>query len=93
MTPGVVLGLVWTSEGSGDLLFIEATLMPGTGQLQLTGQLGSVIQESSKIALSWVRSNVQKLRLKQFEINENVFKESDIHVHFPAGAVPKDGPR
>ena len=84
--PGVATGLAWTPVG-GDILFIEATLMPGTGKLILTGQLGDVMKESAQAALSLI-----KARSQQLGINPQVFEKSDIHVHVPAGATPKDGP-
>ena len=85
--PGVSIGLAWTPVG-GDILFIEATYMPGPGKgLTLTGQLGKVMQESMQAALSWVRSNADALGVKA-----KVFKDNDIHVHVPSGAIPKDGP-
>jgi ATP-dependent Lon protease len=85
--PGVAVGLAWTPVG-GDVLFIEAGRMPGGSKgLIMTGQLGSVMQESVQAALTWVRSNATRLA-----IDPDVFKTSDIHVHVPAGAIPKDGP-
>lgn len=84
--PGVVIGLAWTAVG-GDILFIEATRMPGKGQLILTGQLGDVMKESAQAALSFLRTNAVKIG-----IDPTLFAETDIHVHVPAGAVPKDGP-
>ncbi len=84
--PGVAVGLAWTASG-GDVLFIEAGKMPGAKGLMMTGQLGSVMQESVQAALTWVRSNAAKLG-----IDPEVFKTNDIHVHVPAGAIPKDGP-
>ena len=86
--PGVATGLAWTPVG-GDVLFIEATAMPGSGKLTITGQLGDVMRESAQAALSWVRRNVAKLAP---ELAEDWFAKHDIHVHVPAGAVPKDGP-
>jgi ATP-dependent Lon protease len=83
---GVAVGLAWTPVG-GDVLFIEATDMAGRGQLKLTGQIGSVMQESASIALSYVRRHADKLG-----IDAAVFKDKDIHIHFPAGSIPKDGP-
>jgi ATP-dependent Lon protease len=84
--PGVATGLAVTATG-GDVLFIEATAYPGKGRLKVTGQLGEVMQESAQAALSWVRSHAEQLG-----IDPNWFAEQDIHVHIPAGAVPKDGP-
>jgi ATP-dependent Lon protease len=83
---GVVTGLAWTSTG-GDLMVIEALRMPGSGRLTVTGQLGDVMRESVDAAFSYVRS-----RAEAIGIPEEVFKESDVHVHLPAGAIPKDGP-
>jgi ATP-dependent Lon protease len=83
---GAVTGLAWTATG-GDLMLIEALRMPGTGKLTVTGQLGSVMRESVDAAYSYVRSRAEVLGIAKDE-----FKESDIHVHFPAGAIPKDGP-
>jgi ATP-dependent Lon protease len=85
--PGVAVGLAWTPVG-GDVLFIEAGRMPGGNKgLIMTGQLGSVMQESVQAALTWVRANATK-----YGVDPDVFKTSDIHVHVPAGAIPKDGP-
>ncbi|MFN3744894.1 MAG: endopeptidase La [Hyphomicrobiaceae bacterium] len=84
--PGVATGLAWTPAG-GDILFIEATRIPGTGGLILTGQLGEVMRESAQAALSIVKN-----RAAQFGIDPARFEKSDIHVHVPAGAIPKDGP-
>jgi ATP-dependent Lon protease len=82
--PGVATGLAWTPVG-GDVLFVEASAMPGTGKLTITGQLGDVMKESAQAALSYVRSHADGLP-------EDFFKTHDIHVHVPAGAIPKDGP-
>ncbi len=84
--PGVATGLAWTPVG-GDILFVEATKMTGKGQLVLTGQLGDVMKESAQAALSFVRSHAQDLG-----IQPDFFEKSDIHVHIPAGGIPKDGP-
>ncbi len=84
--PGAALGLAWTPAG-GEVLTIEATLMPGSKQLILTGQLGEVMKESAQAALSYVRSNAEKLG-----IDPDFFESADLHIHLPAGAIPKDGP-
>jgi ATP-dependent Lon protease len=86
--PGVATGLAWTPVG-GEVLFIEATAMPGSGKLTITGQLGDVMRESAQAALSWVRGHARRL---DRDLPEDWFAEHDIHVHVPAGAVPKDGP-
>jgi ATP-dependent Lon protease len=83
---GVAVGLAWTPAG-GDILFIEANKMKGKGGFTMTGQIGQVMQESMQAALTWVRSNATRLR-----ISEEFFKDHDIHIHVPAGAIPKDGP-
>jgi ATP-dependent Lon protease len=85
--PGVATGLAWTETG-GDVLFIEAALLPGgSSQVILTGQLGSVMQESARAALSHVRQNARELG-----ISEEFLNRHDVHIHVPAGAIPKDGP-
>ncbi len=81
---GVVVGLAWTPAG-GDILFVEASTMKGKGGFTMTGQLGDVMRESMQAALSWVKSNAQKLG-----ISEDFFEKHDIHIHVPAGAIPKD---
>jgi len=85
-TPGVAMGLAWTPTG-GELLFIEATSMKGKKGLTLTGQLGDVMKESATTALSFIRANAEALK-----IEEDFFENQDIHIHVPAGAIPKDGP-
>jgi ATP-dependent Lon protease len=84
--PGVAVGLAWTPAG-GDVLFIEANKMKGKGGFTMTGQIGQVMQESMQAALTYVRSNATALG-----ISEDFFKDHDIHIHVPAGAIPKDGP-
>ena len=86
LIPGMAIGLAWTPVG-GDILFIEATKMPGTKGLMITGQLGDVMKESVNTALSYIRSHAKELHL-----DPTIFEKSEIHVHVPAGAVPKDGP-
>jgi ATP-dependent Lon protease len=86
--PGVATGLAWTPVG-GEVLFIEATAMPGRGRLTITGQLGDVMRESAQAALSYVRSNASELVP---DLPEDWFATHDIHIHVPAGATPKDGP-
>jgi ATP-dependent Lon protease len=84
--PGVATGLAWTPFG-GDILFVEATKMPGDGKLQLTGQLGDVMRESAQAAWSLVKSRAEVLG-----ISPDTFRKNDLHIHIPAGAIPKDGP-
>jgi len=84
--PGVAVGLAWTPAG-GDILFIEANKMKGKGGFTMTGQIGEVMQESMQAALTWVRSNAEELGLEQ-----DFTKDIDLHIHVPAGAIPKDGP-
>jgi ATP-dependent Lon protease len=84
--PGVAIGLAWTPTG-GDVLFVEATRMTGTGTLTLTGHLGDVMKESARAALSWVRTHARDL-----DIDADFFKSAEIHLHVPSGAIPKDGP-
>ena len=86
--PGVATGLAWTPVG-GEVLFVEATAMPGDGKLTITGQIGDVMRESAQAALSWVRGHLDRL---PSEVPEDWFATHDIHIHVPAGAVPKDGP-
>jgi len=84
--PGIVTGLAWTEFG-GELLYIETMIMKGKGNLALTGQLGDVMKESAQAALSFCRT-----RMDELDLPENYFEEVDIHIHVPAGAIPKDGP-
>ena len=84
--PGVAIGLAWTPVG-GEVLFIEASRMAGNGSLTLTGQLGDVMKESARAALSWIRTHA-----REYGIDPDFFKSAEIHVHVPAGAIPKDGP-
>jgi len=84
--PGVAIGLAWTPAG-GEVLFIEASRMAGTGSLTLTGQLGDVMKESARAALSWLRTHA-----KEYGIDPDFFKSAEMHVHVPSGAIPKDGP-
>jgi ATP-dependent Lon protease len=86
--PGVATGLAWTPVG-GDVLFVEATAFPGEAKLQVTGQLGDVMKESAQAALSWVKSNLGALGT---DVPADWFKTNDLHLHVPAGAIPKDGP-
>jgi ATP-dependent Lon protease len=86
--PGVATGLAWTPVG-GDVLFVEATAMPGSGKLTITGQLGDVMRESAQAALSYVRGHLRELAP---DLPEDWFANHDIHIHVPAGAIPKDGP-
>ena len=83
---GIVRGLAWTSVG-GDTLQIEVNMMPGKGELELTGQLGDVMKESAMTGLSYIRSVSER-----YQIDPDVFKKNDFHIHIPEGAVPKDGP-
>jgi ATP-dependent Lon protease len=84
--PGVAIGLAWTPAG-GDVLFVEASRMPGSGTLTLTGQLGEVMKESARAALSWFRAHAAA-----YGADPDFFKNAEIHLHVPSGAIPKDGP-
>ena len=84
--PGVATGLAWTPTG-GDIVFVEATMFPGKGNLHLTGQLGDVMKESAQAALAYIRSNADV-----YGIDPKIFETHDVHIHIPAGAIPKDGP-
>ena len=83
---GLATGLAWTQVG-GEVLYVEATLIGGKGELIITGQLGDIMQESARAAVTYARAN-----LVSFGIDENVFENMDVHIHIPAGAIPKDGP-
>ncbi|KAJ1072508.1 PREDICTED: lon protease homolog 2, peroxisomal [Capra hircus] len=89
--PGVAIGLAWTPLG-GEIMFVEASRMDGEGQLTLTGQLGNVMKESAHLAISWLRSNAKKYHLTNASGSFDLLENTDIHLHFPAGAVTKDGP-
>jgi ATP-dependent Lon protease len=84
--PGVAVGLAWTPAG-GDVLFVEASRMQGGGTLTLTGQLGDVMKESARTALSWFRTNATR-----YGVDPSFYKDAEIHLHVPSGAIPKDGP-
>jgi ATP-dependent Lon protease len=84
--PGVSVGLAWTPVG-GDVLFVEASRMPGSSQLTITGQLGDVMKESARIALSWFRAHASK-----YGVDATFYRDAELHIHVPAGAIPKDGP-
>merc|ERR1719424_1753104 len=88
--PGVATGLAWTPTG-GEALMVEASKMTGTGQMRLTGQLGDVIKESASICMSWIRAHALQLNLPEVDAGD-FLRKHDIHVHFPAGAIKKDGP-
>ncbi|XP_044047921.1 lon protease homolog 2, peroxisomal isoform X2 [Siniperca chuatsi] len=89
--PGVALGLAWTPLG-GEIMFVEASRMEGEGQLTLTGQLGDVMKESAHLAISWLRTNAKTYQLTNMVGGPDPLEGTDIHLHFPAGAVTKDGP-
>jgi ATP-dependent Lon protease len=84
--PGVAVGLAWTPAG-GEVLFVEASRMQGGGSLTLTGHLGDVMKESARTALSWFRANAE-----HYGVDPTFYKDSEIHLHVPSGAIPKDGP-
>jgi ATP-dependent Lon protease len=84
--PGVAIGLAWTPTG-GEVLFIEASRMAGTGALTLTGSLGDVMKESARAALSWLRSHA-----REYSVDPDFYRNAEIHLHVPSGAIPKDGP-
>ena len=84
--PGIAIGLAWTPVG-GDILYIEATSYAGKGELKLSGQLGDVMKESALAALSFIKSYAREL-----DIDPEIFRERDVHIHIPSGAIPKDGP-
>jgi ATP-dependent Lon protease len=84
--PGVAVGLAWTPAG-GDVLFVEASRMQGGGTLTLTGHLGDVMKESARTALSWFRANATR-----YSVDPQFYKDAEVHLHVPSGAIPKDGP-
>lgn len=84
-------GLAYSGAGNGGILFVEVSKMPGDGQLHLTGSLGQVIQESAQLALSWVKTHAFELKLTSYA-KERLVEHDDVHIHFPAGSVSKDGP-
>jgi ATP-dependent Lon protease len=90
---GVATGLAWTPAG-GDIIFVEATVVPGKGNLTLTGKLGDVMQESARAALTYVRSLLTRPSMGKYTISipDNFYEHNDVHIHVPAGAIPKDGP-
>ncbi|XP_067133768.1 lon protease homolog 2, peroxisomal-like [Centruroides vittatus] len=88
--PGIAIGLAWTAAG-GEIMFVEATKMDGDGQLILTGQLGDVMKESAKLALNWIRTNAEEYGIP-VQKGTDLMERTDVHIHFPAGAVGKDGP-
>ncbi len=90
---GVATGLAWTPAG-GDIIFVEASLVPGKGNLTLTGKLGDVMQESARAALTYVRSLFTRPTMNKYTLNipDNFYEHNDVHIHVPAGAIPKDGP-
>ncbi|CEP14040.1 hypothetical protein [Parasitella parasitica] len=89
--PGVITGLAYSGSGNGGIMMIEASYMPGTGRLKLTGSLGDVIKESAQLAVSWIKANAFALKLTSSP-KQDVFQDIDLHIHMPSGAVPKDGP-
>ena len=84
--PGVAIGLAWTPVG-GDVLFVEATRMTGSGSLTVTGHLGDVMKESARAAVSWCRANSNR-----YDVDPEFYKQAELHLHVPSGAIPKDGP-
>jgi ATP-dependent Lon protease len=86
--PGVAIGLAWTAMG-GEIMYVEATQMAGDGKLTLTGQLGDVMKESANLALNWLRSNARRIGI---DLGHDLLENTDVHIHFPAGAISKDGP-
>ncbi|KAI9183310.1 hypothetical protein H9P43_004227 [Blastocladiella emersonii ATCC 22665] len=91
MVPGLVQGLAWTGMGTGAVLVVEASVYPGKGAVQLTGQLGSVLKESAQLAMTWLRAHAHALGLVHSP-SDLLWATRDVHIHLPAGAVPKDGP-
>ncbi|KAJ9059029.1 hypothetical protein DSO57_1006506 [Entomophthora muscae] len=91
LLPGIAIGLVYTGSGSGKIMFLEASKMPGNGKLVLTGQLGEVLKESAQLALSWVKAHAYQMGITASR-RDRLVDETDIHLHLPEGATPKDGP-
>lgn len=89
--PGIAIGLVYTGSGSGKIMFLEASKMPGNGKLVLTGKLGEVLKESAQLAMSWVKAHAYPMGITSSR-RDRLIDESDIHLHLPEGATPKDGP-
>lgn len=88
---GIITGLAYSGSGNGGTMVIEANVMPGNGNLKLTGSLGDVIKESAQIAVSWIKANAFALKLTSSP-KDDIFKDLDLHIHLPSGAIPKDGP-
>ncbi|KAG0139802.1 hypothetical protein CROQUDRAFT_666003 [Cronartium quercuum f. sp. fusiforme G11] len=92
LRPGVAIGMAYQGSGNGSIMFVEAQTYAGTGQLKLTGSLGDVIKESAELALSWIKKHAWELNLVKAADQSTLLDKLDLHIHFPSGAVPKDGP-